>query len=73
MHCSRRARRNTARTAAASALAAAYQRGESDEFVLPTVICDDQHKPATRQRQRRGRVYEFSLRPRKAANAGIRR
>ena len=30
-----------------SALAAAYQRGESDEFVLPTVICDDQQKPAT--------------------------
>ncbi len=29
------------------ALAAAYQRGEGDEFVLPTVICDDQQKPAT--------------------------
>ena len=28
------------------ALAAAYQRGESDEFVLPTVICDEQHKAA---------------------------
>jgi 2,3-bisphosphoglycerate-independent phosphoglycerate mutase len=28
------------------ALAAAYQRGESDEFVLPTIICNDQHKPA---------------------------
>jgi len=28
------------------ALAAAYQRGESDEFVLPTVICNDQHEAA---------------------------
>ena len=28
------------------ALAAAYQRDESDEFVLPTVICNEQHKAA---------------------------
>jgi len=28
------------------ALAAAYQRGESDEFVLPTVICNDQQEAA---------------------------
>lgn len=28
------------------ALAAAYQRGESDEFVLPTIICNDQQQPA---------------------------
>ena len=28
------------------ALAAAYQRGESDEFVLPTIICNGQQTPA---------------------------
>jgi 2,3-bisphosphoglycerate-independent phosphoglycerate mutase len=28
------------------ALDAAYQRGESDEFVLPTIICNGQQKPA---------------------------
>jgi 2,3-bisphosphoglycerate-independent phosphoglycerate mutase len=31
---------------AAAALDAAYQRNESDEFVVPTVICNDQQEPA---------------------------
>ena len=33
---------------AISAVKNAYQRGETDEFILPTVVCDDQNAPRPR-------------------------
>ena len=54
---------------AAEAVAAAYERGENDEFVHPTVIGDD---PGTRrQGRRRLPLLQLPSGPRPAAHAGL--
>ena len=51
---------------AAEALAAAYARGESDEFVKPTAIRDERGASGAHARRRRRRVHELPRRPRAA-------
>ena len=60
------ASRRTAPPMPRAALDAAYARGETDEFVKPTVIGDG--APVTRRRRRR--LHELPRRPRARAHAG---
>ena len=53
----------------AAALAAAYARGETDEFVKPTAIVDAEGRAGDDGRRRRRRVHELPRRPGAAAHA----
>ncbi|MDD4564997.1 MAG: 2,3-bisphosphoglycerate-independent phosphoglycerate mutase [Eubacteriales bacterium] len=51
-------------SSAAAALAESYDRGESDEFVLPAIICKDDNKPITVQDN--DSIIMFNFRPDRA-------